>query len=107
MKKSYSDPLMFSNVLLSGITIGPSQQGGFGPGGPAKAPSLKTAAPALSTTSDTEDVLSSDGNDIQIVDPSNTAENIINENEIKAVIEEIVPAESTENPVENTSDIAE
>lgn len=107
MKKGYSDPLMFSNVLLTGISIGPSQTGGFGPGGPSKSRSLNAVAPALSTPSDLEEG-SAAGNEIQIVDPAQAVEKTITESDVQSVIEELSPAETaTETPAENASDIAE
>lgn len=108
MKKGYSDPLMFSNVLLTGPSIGPSQGGGFGPKNDVSK-MLRAAGNALSTPTDSiEGTDNTAGNDIQIVDPSQMVDKNFTEADVQSVIDDISPAGTTEESTAvDTTGIAE
>lgn len=108
MKKTYSDPLMFSNILLyATIPVGHSE-GGANPGVDAIASSgLVESSPALSIASGTADAaLSAGGADVQIVEPEQKSEPTITEESIQSIIDQFM-GEDTETPPSDESSLAE
>lgn len=108
MKKSYSDPLMFSHIFLTGIVQDPSQGGGFGPDS-VKIGSLTSAGDAsLTISSGADETAGASGNaaDVQIVEPAQASEAAITEESIQSVIDQIM-GEETETVPSDESSIAD
>lgn len=92
MKKKYSDPLMFANVLATGI-IGDILESQDDDLQSAPAGSLTSANGAsLSISSDTGEA----AGDVQIVEPAQASEATITEESILSVIDQIL-GEDTES----------
>lgn len=111
MKKTYSDPLMFSNILLTGGTIDTpvSQTGGFPNGAGTLSTDSNVAGNAsLSIASGSADniVASASEADIQIVEPEQKSEPTITEESIQSVIDQIM-GEDTETPPSDESSLAD
>ena len=111
MKRTYSDPLMFSSILLTAsdgsIVPGHSQGGSVAPDDAIAAKGLVESSPALSITSGTADAaLSAGGADVQIVEPEQKSEPTITEESIQSVIDQIM-GEDTETPPSDESSLAD
>lgn len=105
MKKKYSDPLMFSNVFLSGITVDPSQGGSPAPDGDGD-PSLLGKVHSFTISSGDEVVGSESPSNVQIVEPDQTTESTITESNIKDIITQLF-GEETESVPSDESSIAD
>ncbi len=111
MKRTYSDPLMFSSILLTAsggsIVPGPSQGGSVSPDDAKAANGLVESSPALSIASGTADAaLSAGGADVEIVEPEQKSEPTITEESIQSVIDQIM-GEDTETPPSDESSLAD
>ena len=111
MKRTYSDPLMFSSILLTAsggsIVPGPSQGGSVAPDDAIAAKGLVAGSSALSIASGTADAaLSAGGADVEIVEPEQKSEPTITEESIQSVIDQIM-GEDTETPPSDESSLAD
>lgn len=108
MKKKYSDPLMFPAVLLSGIVVKPSDNGGVGPDedvplkavrkvGPMlnSAPAMETADP-VSIVNPVEEAVTSP--ETVVEETSGESETTVESSPLEAgsVMDDIVPTGETE-----------
>lgn len=109
MKKKYSDPLMFANVLLSapGIEVGPSGDHGEAPLLSILAGSLFSGnGSGLSISGDDNNAAAGDAADVQIVEPAQASEATVTEESIQSVIDQIL-GEETETVPSDESSIAD
>ena len=94
MKKTYSDPLMFSNILLTGIVVGPSQDDSIPPYNTTKGLVVDNVG------------ASANNDDVQIVEPEQKSEPTVTEESIQSVIEQIL-GEETQTPPSDESSLAD
>jgi hypothetical protein len=109
MKKKYSDPLMFCNVLLVGpdIEIGTSPEGGSGPLSILAGSLFSGNGSGLSISgTDNNAAASGDAADVQIVEPAQASEATVTEESIQSVIDQIL-GEETETVPSDESSIAD
>lgn len=104
MKKQYSDPLMFSNILLSTVEIGPSQ-GGSGTWGTG------------SSSDDSQDITTPVDQTSQAIEPEKMTiqlyqqveepiKNITEEN-VKTIMDDYIEEESVGNTESEIPDVSE
>lgn len=116
MKKKYSDPLMFPAVLLSGIVVKPSDNGGVGPDedvplkavrkvGPMlnSAPAMETADP-VSIVNPVEEAVTSP--ETVVEETSGESASTVESSPLEAgsVMDDIVPTGETEAAAEVNAD---
>lgn len=94
MKKKYSDPLMFSNILLTGIVVGPSQDDSIPPNDATKGLVVDNVGASANNA------------DVQIVEPEQKSEPTVTEESIQSVIEQIL-GEETQTPPSDESSLAD
>lgn len=107
MKKSYSNPLMFSSILLSSTPgVGESQIGGIDPFGTTESSkTLGSASPELTIGSGLNDNADASGGtaDVQIVDPDQKSEPAVTEESIQSVIDQILGEDTDTVPSDESS----
>jgi len=110
MKKNYSDPLMFSRILLTnpGIVQENSITGGFGQADTIKLnPSVAGSADLSIASGSADDAAASAGGaDVQVVDPEQKSEPTITEESIQSIIDQIME-EDTGTPPSDESSLAD
>lgn len=114
MKKTYSDPLMFSSILLSGtiIDVPISQQGGFPNITPTTGVSIddqnasNNASLSIASGSADNAAAAAGGADVRIIEPEQKSEPAITEESIQSVIDQIM-GEDTETIPSDESSLAD
>lgn len=108
MKKKYSDPLMFCNVLLDGPDIGinDSVEHGAGPTSVLAGSLFSGNGSGLSISGDDNNAAAGDAADVQIVEPAQASEATVTEESIQSVIDQIL-GEETETVPSDESSIAD
>lgn len=108
MKKKYSDPLMFANVLLAapGIDVDNSGEPVPGPLSILAGSLFSGNGSGLSISGDDNNAAAGDAADVQIVEPAQASEATVTEESIQSVIDQIL-GEETETVPSDESSIAD
>lgn len=106
MKKTYSDPLIFANILLteSTISVGVSEGESTSPNDAIANTGLVAGSSALSITSGTTDATVSANNaDVQIADSEQKSEPTVTEESIQSIIDQIMGEDTEAIPSDESS----
>lgn len=106
MKKKYSDPLMFANVLLVSIDHDNSGEPVAGPTSVLAGSLFSGNGSGLSISGDDNNAAAGDAADVQIVEPAQASEATVTEESIQSVIDQIL-GEETETVPSDESSIAD